>query len=76
VRKELAGSHKLKGGIHGNPENRNHPKKWPLAAGIVTLKDISGNNLPDRILTKKQAYQEGGKRGSKNLQRFASTRCK
>jgi len=64
----------LKGGIHGNLESGNQPKKWPLT-GTVTMKDMTGNNLPDRKHTMKLANQEGGRRGSKNVQRFASMSC-
>lgn len=53
--------------------------KKQLQTGTVTLQDISGNNLPDRILTKKTANQEEGRRGrrgSKNPQRFTSKSSK
>lgn len=39
-----------KGGIHSNPGCKNCLKKLTLT-GTVTLKDISGNNLPDQIPT-------------------------
>ena len=59
-----------------NATSRNHPKKR-LLTGSVKLKDISGNNLPDQILTEKPVYmyQEGGRWGSKNIQRFTSMSC-
>ena len=52
----------LKGGVQGNRGSGNHPKKRPLT-GTIRLKDI-GNNLPDRILTKRPANPEGGRTGS------------
>lgn len=33
--------------------------KKQLQTGTVTLQDISGNNLPDRILTKKNSKPRG-----------------
>ena len=44
----------------------NHPNERPLT-GTVTLK-ISGNNLPEKILTLAPNAEEGGRRGFKNPQ--------
>ena len=59
--KRGAKRHKLKRGIIGNPGSGNHPKKQ-LLTDTVTLKGISGNNLPDPLLTERPANPEGGRR--------------
>jgi len=66
--KRLAGcqSHKLLGGIHGNPGKQEPPNEC-LLTGTVTLKEIQWNLLTWRILTLTK-NKTGGRRGCKNLQ--------
>lgn len=39
------------------PRSDNHPKKLTLT-GVVLMKDVSGNNLPNQILIVNPAHQE------------------
>ena len=64
-----------KGGIHGNPVSRNHPRKQ-LPTGTVTLKPYQWKNtLLTPILTKKAwNLWRKGRTGSLILHRFAQNR--
>jgi len=56
IPKRIEGYQYIEGRCPLQPRSDNHPKKLTLT-GMVLMKDVSGNNLPNQILIVNPAHQ-------------------